>query len=195
MIDAFRPTSPVYYLVQALLNIFSIKFAESSAYLHGWFSCFHSLRYLGKTIIWDKRLHILSIIKKKSKGRKYARMRAVPLSSFSSIKVPVDPATLDAWEELLIRVFKPSLNIQGVQPKSSILKIYAAHGMNRPQLSGSQADLDNLLLELMVKYIPSYSIGYNIWKRKVLDDGISDLWRNAKYLWKRMVTIFCLSQL
>ena len=63
MIDNLKPTSPVFYLVQALLNIFSIDFAESSAYLYCWFSCFHSLCYLGKTTIWDKRqmLHIYSI--------------------------------------------------------------------------------------------------------------------------------------
>ena len=106
MIDNLKPESPVFYLVQALLNIFSSEFAESSAFLYCWFSCFHSLCYLGKTTVWEKRqmLHITSIIKKKRKGRKYERMRAVPLSSLCIIKIPVDPATLDAWEELLISV-------------------------------------------------------------------------------------------
>ena len=65
-------------------------------------------------------------------------MRAVLLSSFSIIKIPVDPATLDAWEELLIRVFKPSLNTQGVQPKNPNSKPHETQGMRRPNVRSNR---------------------------------------------------------
>ena len=103
MIDALKPSSSPYFLIQALLNIFSEEFATSSSCLYCRFSCFHSLCYLGKTASWDPRQmnHIYAILKKTTKGRKYARMRTVPLSSFSIIKIPVNPGTLDAREDLL----------------------------------------------------------------------------------------------
>ena len=104
IMHALNPTSSTFFLIQALLKIFSDDFVTSSAFSYCWFSCFHSLCYLGKIISWDPRKlsHIYAIINKKSPWEKYARMRLVPLSSFAIIKIPVSPATLDAWEELLI---------------------------------------------------------------------------------------------
>ena len=68
MIESLKPTSPVYHLIQAMLKIFTDEFANSSAFLYCWFSCFHSLCYLGKTTIWENRQlnHIYAILKKKS---------------------------------------------------------------------------------------------------------------------------------
>ena len=134
MMDALKPTSSTFFLIQSLLKIFSDEFASSSAFIYCWFSCFHSLCYLGKTISWDPRQlnHIYAIINKKFAGKKYARMRLVPLSSFAIIKIPVNPATLDAWEELLIYQFKPSLNSLGISNKNSNPKILSASGINNP---------------------------------------------------------------
>ena len=98
-----------------------------------WFSCFHSLCYLGKTTVWDQRQlnHIYAIIKKSTKGKKYQKMRSVPLSSFTIIKIPVDPATLDAWEDLLIHQFKPSLNSKGIPQALDPRKIISACGISK----------------------------------------------------------------
>ena len=71
-------------------------------------------------------------------------MRAVPLCSFSIIKIPVNvnPATLDAWEDLLIHEFKPSLNYMGIQTKSPTLKIHAALGIQKPPSTLLKSDLN-----------------------------------------------------
>ena len=150
---------PTFYLIQALFQIFSEEFITSTAFLYCWFSCFHALCYLGKTTSWDPRqlCHIHAILNKKSLGKKYARMGRVPLSSLSIIKIPVDPATLDAWEELLIFKFKPSLNSLGIMKNAVASKIHSAYGENAPQPMQSYQKFD-----LSRKTLSSSSLSWTI---------------------------------